>query len=64
MIGYDAQRPTDAPLRKRCPVCGGMTDWDTMIWLEGRCTCPACYEKIRAALDRAAYEREGGNEND
>ena len=62
MNGYDAQRPTDAPLRKRCPACGDLTDWDTMIWLEGWCTCPACYEKRRAELDRAAHERR--NEHD
>lgn len=51
MNGYDSQRPTDAPQYKRCPDCGDLVDWDTMVWLNGRCTCPACYAARRRALD-------------
>lgn len=31
----------------RCPKCGKLCDWGSMIWLNGRCTCPECYEKRR-----------------
>lgn len=51
MIGYDTQRSDSAPTLRQCPDCGRLTDWDIMIWLNGRCTCPACYTKRRAALD-------------
>lgn len=33
---------------KTCPVCGRPVLWDDMIWLSGRCTCPDCYEKLKA----------------
>ena len=45
MIGYDSQRPTDTPEYRCCPDCGNTVDWDTMIWLNGRCTCPSCYQR-------------------
>lgn len=48
MIGYDSQRPTDTPEYRRCPDCGNIVDWDTMIWLNGRCTCPSCYQHRKA----------------
>ena len=35
-------------LLKVCPLCGVLDDWDSMIWLEGLCTCKECYEKRRA----------------
>ncbi|HAG12390.1 MAG TPA: hypothetical protein DCG49_00830 [Ruminococcus sp.] len=48
MIGYDSQRPTDTPEYRHCPDCGESVDWDTMIWLNGRCTCPKCYQRRKA----------------
>lgn len=41
-------RTTDTPLYRLCPDCGNRTDWDTMIWLNGRCYCPKCYERRKA----------------
>ena len=41
-------RPTDTPLYRLCPDCEKKTDWSTMIWLNGRCYCPACYERRKA----------------
>lgn len=40
-------RPTDTPIYRDCPDCGKKTDWDEMIWLDGRCTCQKCYEQRR-----------------
>lgn len=34
-----------------CPICGNKTTYGEMIWLNGKCTCPACYIKRRAAED-------------
>lgn len=44
-------RPTDTPEYRRCPDCGNRTDWDTMIWLNGRCYCPKCYERRQEQED-------------
>ena len=43
--------PTDTPEYRRCPDCGQTVDWLDMVWLNGRCACPACYERRRAELD-------------
>ncbi len=51
MNGYDEKRPTDTPEYRKCPICGELVDWDTMVWLNGRCTCPSCYEHLRRELD-------------
>lgn len=34
-----------------CPDCQHSVNYDDMIWLNGRCTCPQCYIKRRAQLD-------------
>lgn len=39
-----------------CPDCQQSVNYDDMIWLEGKCTCPSCYIKRRAQLD--AQEKE------
>lgn len=33
-----------------CPVCQNSVLYDEMIWLNGECTCPACYLKKREEL--------------
>lgn len=43
-------RPTDEPQYRECPECGELVDWDTVIWLNGKCTCPDCYERIRLKI--------------
>ena len=37
---------------KICPMCKKEVLWDNMIWLEGQCTCPQCYQHKRMLLDR------------
>lgn len=32
-----------------CPDCQNSVNYDDMIWLDGSCTCPACYLKRREA---------------
>ena len=32
---------------KNCPICNALVPWDTMVWLDGLCTCTRCYEKRR-----------------
>lgn len=27
-----------------CPMCRKETDYMSMVWLDGLCTCPSCYE--------------------
>ena len=39
-----------------CPDCQQSVNYDDMIWLNGKCTCPQCYIKRRAQLD--AQEKE------
>ena len=34
-----------------CPDCQQSVNYDDMIWLNGKCTCPSCYIKRRAQLD-------------
>ena len=34
-----------------CPDCQQSVNYDDMVWLEGKCTCPSCYIKRRARLD-------------
>lgn len=34
-----------------CPDCQQSVNYDDMVWLEGKCTCPSCYIKRRAQLD-------------
>lgn len=34
-----------------CPDCQKSVNYDDMIWLNGKCTCPSCYIKRRAQLD-------------
>ena len=46
------------PQYKRCPDCGDPTEWDRMIWLDGRCTCPACYAERRRLIDAEKEEKE------
>jgi formylmethanofuran dehydrogenase subunit E len=31
-----------------CKLCGGPALYGEMIWLDGRCMCPKCYQKIKA----------------
>ena len=33
--------------RTKCPVCLDMTTYGEMIWLNGKCVCPKCYEAAR-----------------
>lgn len=35
-----------------CPDCQNSVLWENMIWLNGRCTCPACYLHRKEELDR------------
>ena len=35
-----------------CPMCHRETTWGSMIWLDGLCTCPTCYEARRRDIDR------------
>jgi len=28
-----------------CPVCECDVKWGLMVWLNGKCTCPDCYER-------------------
>lgn len=57
MNGYDMQRPSDVPQYKECPLCGEIVDYDTMIWLNGYCTCPACYEHRRREINMHSKKR-------
>lgn len=43
-----------------CPMCGNKTLWGEMIWLNGKCTCPSCYNKERKRLD-SNNDSEGKN---
>ena len=58
MMMDSTHRPTDTPLYRLCPDCKQRTDWDTMVWLNGRCYCPKCYELRRAEekIERAMKE--------
>lgn len=40
-----------------CPDCHKRCEWGSMIWLNGLCTCPQCYEHRRRELDQ-----QGGRE--
>lgn len=40
-----------------CPYCHKRCEWGSMIWLNGLCTCPQCYEHRRRELDQ-----QGGRE--
>ena len=49
---YDAYKPVEEEIKeetveelKECPMCGKLYVWENMIWLDGLCTCPECYEK-------------------
>ena len=44
--------------KKICPMCHKETDWGSMIWLNGQCTCPNCYAIKRADLDRMLHTEE------
>lgn len=33
-----------------CPDCHKRCDWGSMIWLNGHCTCPQCYENRKKSL--------------
>lgn len=56
---YEAQQPTigvdlaqgPAEFIVLCPDCQNSVNYDDMIWLNGRCTCPQCYIKRRAHWD-------------
>jgi len=37
---------------KKCPTCKSMVKYGDMIWLNGLCTCPKCYEVRREDLDK------------
>ena len=37
-----------------CKYCGNKTIYAEMIWLNGKCMCPACYIKERAKEDNNA----------
>lgn len=41
---------------KECPMCFKMVEWGEMIWLNGICTCPECYEKRRKQIDRPGVD--------
>lgn len=28
-----------------CKYCGAITEYDNMIWLNGKCMCPSCYKR-------------------
>lgn len=30
--------------KRICPMCRKETDFMNMVWLDGLCTCPSCYE--------------------
>lgn len=34
-----------------CKYCGNTTLYGEMTWLNGKCMCPKCYMKERAAED-------------
>ena len=55
-IGVDLASKPDMDCRI-CPDCQQSVNYDDMIWLNGKCTCPSCYMKRRAQLD--AQERSG-----
>ena len=38
---------------KDCPICGKKVVYGDMIWLNGQCTCPECYQKKRDEFSRA-----------
>lgn len=45
--------------KRICPVCKKETDWLSMIWLNGECTCQACYDHKRRELERIENEQRG-----
>lgn len=54
IIGVDlARKPEDYRL---CPDCQRSVNYDDMVWLNGKCTCPSCYIKRRAQLDAQKEE--------
>lgn len=50
IIGVDLASKPDVDCRI-CPDCQQSVNYDDMIWLNGKCTCPQCYIKRRAKLD-------------
>lgn len=41
-----------------CPDCHKRCEWGSMIWLNGHCTCPDCYEQRRRELDQKRGKEE------
>jgi len=41
-----------------CPDCHKRCEWGSMIWLNGHCTCPQCYEQRRRELDQQRGKEE------
>lgn len=50
IIGVDLA-PESKEDYRLCPDCQQSVNYDDMIWLDGKCTCPSCYIKRRAQLD-------------
>lgn len=51
LIGVDLANQNTEDYRL-CPDCQNSVSYDDMVWLNGKCTCPACYIKRRATLDK------------
>lgn len=50
-MNFDDMVDLDFDRLEVCPMCGHKTTYGEMIWLNGQCTCPACYMQKRAMLD-------------
>ena len=50
IIGVDLA-PEPKEDYRLCPDCQHSVDYDDMVWLNGKCTCPSCYIKRRAQMD-------------
>ena len=43
---------------QQCPVCQEMVAYGDMIWLDGMCTCPRCYNSRRNRLQEECNQDE------
>ena len=45
---------------RTCPICKNKVPYGDMIWLDGLCTCEACYKHRSAKYDKSDSNETGG----